>query len=164
MHTDTSGLENASVLFQKSMLKGRKIDSSQRVWPAHEKELYAIVQASAPGARAQVTRYRSSLITWRCSTSTSSAISPATNEHDHHVRTVLARQRMMDIVLRDLPLVCVFMDDILVFSKSIKEHHHVRTVLARLRENKLYAYQKCESCRTSVEDLGHVIKPKDMAT
>jgi len=42
--------------------------------------------------------------------------------------------------------VIVFLDDILVYSKSIEEHvEHLRTVLQILRENKLYGkLSKCE--------------------
>ena len=48
--------------------------------------------------------------------------------------------------LKGLPLVVVFMGDILVFSRSVSEHHdHVREVLNRLRQHKLYASpKKCE--------------------
>jgi hypothetical protein len=40
----------------------------------------------------------------------------------------------------------VFIDDILVFSKTKKEHEeHLRLVLQKLREHKLYAkWSKCE--------------------
>ncbi len=43
-------------------------------------------------------------------------------------------QREMNKVLTDLPFVLVYLDDILVFSKSAEQHaEHVRQVLARLR-------------------------------
>jgi hypothetical protein len=40
----------------------------------------------------------------------------------------------------------VFIDDILVYSKSIEEHEeHLRVVLQRLRDHQLYAkFSKCE--------------------
>jgi hypothetical protein len=55
--------------------------------------------------------------------------------------------------------VIVFLDDILIFSKSLAEHkQHVRKVLAILRENKLYAKEsKCEFFKQSISFLGHVV-------
>jgi hypothetical protein len=55
--------------------------------------------------------------------------------------------------------VVVFIDDILVFSKTEEEHEkHLRLVLKKLRSNKLYAkFSKCEFWLTKVAFLGHVI-------
>jgi hypothetical protein len=55
--------------------------------------------------------------------------------------------------------VVVFIDDILVFSKTEKEHdEHLRLVLKKLRSNQLYAkFSKCEFWSTKVAFLGHVI-------
>jgi hypothetical protein len=55
--------------------------------------------------------------------------------------------------------VLVFLDDILIFSRTPGEHEqHVRQVLALLREHKLYAkLSKCELFRPSVEFLGHIV-------
>jgi transposase InsO family protein len=55
--------------------------------------------------------------------------------------------------------VIVFLDDILIFSKSLNEHkQHVKQVLELLRENKLYAKQsKCEFFKKSISFLGHVV-------
>jgi len=46
--------------------------------------------------------------------------------------------------------VLIFTDDILIYSKSIKENkEHLRIVLQTLRENKLYAkYSKCDFTKT----------------
>jgi hypothetical protein len=55
--------------------------------------------------------------------------------------------------------VVVFIDDILVFSKTMQEHEeHLRQVLEKLRSNQLYAkFSKCEFWLTEVAFLGHVI-------
>lgn len=53
--------------------------------------------------------------------------------------------------------VLVFLDDILVYSRTLAEHRqHVRQVLQILREQKLYAKEsKCELFKEEVEFLGH---------
>ena len=53
----------------------------------------------------------------------------------------------------------VFIDDILVYSKSKKEHEeHLRIVLELLKEKKLYAkFSKCEFWLDAVSFLGHVV-------
>ncbi|KAJ9527747.1 hypothetical protein QJQ45_000423 [Haematococcus lacustris] len=53
----------------------------------------------------------------------------------------------------------VYLDDILVMSKSVDEHlKHLRKVFDLLRLNKLYAKQsKCEFMRSTLKFLGHVI-------
>ena len=55
--------------------------------------------------------------------------------------------------------VVVFIDDILVFSKTEEElAEHLRLVLQKLREHKLYAKQsKCEFWLKEVTFLGHVV-------
>jgi hypothetical protein len=55
--------------------------------------------------------------------------------------------------------VMVFIDDILIYSKSGSDHEeHLRLVLQKLRENKLYAkYSKCEFWINEVPFLGHII-------
>jgi hypothetical protein len=55
--------------------------------------------------------------------------------------------------------VVVFIDDILIFSKTEEEHKkHLRLVLEKLRSNQLYAkFSKCEFWLTEVAFLGHVI-------
>ena len=58
----------------------------------------------------------------------------------------------------------VFLDDILIYSKSLTEHRdHVRQVLELLRQNKLFAKEsKCELFKDRVEFLGHLVDAKGM--
>jgi hypothetical protein len=53
----------------------------------------------------------------------------------------------------------VFIDDILVYSRSEEEHEeHLRLVLQKLREHRLYAkLSKCEFWMKQVAFLRHVI-------
>ena len=55
--------------------------------------------------------------------------------------------------------VLVFLDDILIYSKSQKEHEeNLRLVLQCLRDNQLYAnVVKCDFFQSKIQYLGHVI-------
>ena len=55
--------------------------------------------------------------------------------------------------------VVVFIDDILIYSKSAEEHEqHLRVVLEKLRAHKLYAkFSKCEFWLEKVAFLGHIL-------
>jgi hypothetical protein len=55
--------------------------------------------------------------------------------------------------------IVVFIDDILIFSKTKEEHEmHLRLVFEKLRAHQLYAkFSKCVFWLTEVAFLGHVI-------
>jgi hypothetical protein len=61
--------------------------------------------------------------------------------------------------------VVVFIDDILVYSRSEEEHtQHLRVVLEKLRSRQLYAkFSKCEFWRQKVSFLGHVLTAEGVA-
>jgi hypothetical protein len=68
---------------------------------------------------------------------------------------------LMHKIFRDMldKGVVIFLDDILIYSKSAEEHEQLlREVFTRLRDNKLYCKEsKCELWRIEVTFLGHVI-------
>ena len=71
-------------------------------------------------------------------------------------------QTMMNDIFQDLiteGVVCVYLDDILIFTETMEEHDRVtRLVLERLRQYKLYLrHDKCEFARTKIEYLGLII-------
>jgi hypothetical protein len=59
----------------------------------------------------------------------------------------------------------VFVDDILIYSKSKEEHAiHLQIVLTRLQEHKLYAkFSKCEFWLDRVPFLGHILSVEGVA-
>ena len=74
-----------------------------------------------------------------------------------------AFQHMMnDIFKQGLDIfIVIYLDDILIFSRSLDEHqHHVTFVLKLLRKHRLYAkLEKCSFHTTSIEFLGFMISP-----
>jgi hypothetical protein len=62
--------------------------------------------------------------------------------------------------------VLVFMDDILVFNKSLDEHiEHVRVVFQILLENQLFIkFSKCTFAQQTISYLGHIISHKGVST
>ena len=71
-------------------------------------------------------------------------------------------QTMMNEIFQDLVMegvVSIYLDDILVFTKTLAEHRRItRLVLERLRQHHLYLKpEKCEFERTQIEYLGLII-------
>ena len=74
-------------------------------------------------------------------------------------------QRFLDQVLHGLPFVFGYIDDILIASKSLKEHkEHLRTVLQRLSDHGLTVQlAKCEFAQKSLSFLGHHVSSGGVA-
>ena len=75
--------------------------------------------------------------------------------------------QLMNETFRDMldRCVLVFLDDVLIFSKTKEEHlKHLREVFDRLRKQKLYVkFSKCEFMQEQVEFLGHRIGKNGLA-
>lgn len=74
---------------------------------------------------------------------------------------------LMNIIFHQFldKFVLIFIDDILIYSRSIEEHkEHLRIVLQILREHQLYAkYSKCDLFKDKIQYLGHVINKNRIA-
>ncbi len=77
-------------------------------------------------------------------------------------------QRLMERCMGDLNRkeVLVFIDDLIVFSRSLEEHEaRLIQVLKRLREFGLkLSPEKCKFCQTSVRYLGHIVSQHGVET
>ena len=77
-------------------------------------------------------------------------------------------QAIMNTIFSPLLRKCVlvFVDDILIYSKSLEEHkQHLSAVLDILRDNKLLIKpSKCSFGRQQLEYLGHIIGSEGVST
>ena len=75
-------------------------------------------------------------------------------------------QQLMDLIFSQEwgKLICVYLDDILVFSKMFEDHmQHIKTSLQHLREAKLYGHiHKCEFIQPKVEYLRFEVTKKGL--
>ena len=73
--------------------------------------------------------------------------------------------RVMELVLRDLPNVIVYLDDVLVHSATFEEHkQHLKTVFDRLRKANLKLHPgKCRFAQQRCQFLGHIISKNGVA-
>ncbi|CAA7041521.1 unnamed protein product [Microthlaspi erraticum] len=78
-----------------------------------------------------------------------------------------AFMKLMNNVFRDCldEFVIIFIDDILIYSKSPEEHTvHLSTVMKRLREHHLFAkLSKCSFWQREIGFLGHVVSDKGVS-
>ena len=71
-------------------------------------------------------------------------------------------QRLMELVMKGIPNVLVYIDDILVHSKTHQEHRRILDqVFQRLKQHNLkIRLEKCHFANTSVEYLGFRLTPQ----
>ncbi|XP_013614061.1 PREDICTED: RNA-directed DNA polymerase homolog [Brassica oleracea var. oleracea] len=78
-----------------------------------------------------------------------------------------AFMRLMNEVFHDYldKFVIIFIDEILVYSRSKEEHsEHLRLVMERLRNQKLFAkFSKCSFWKREIRFLGHIVSEEGVA-
>eukprot|EP01127_Copromyxa_protea_P013624 TRINITY_DN368_c0_g1_i14.p2 TRINITY_DN368_c0_g1~~TRINITY_DN368_c0_g1_i14.p2 ORF type:complete len:594 (+),score=103.02 TRINITY_DN368_c0_g1_i14:3196-4977(+) len=75
-------------------------------------------------------------------------------------------QRFMDDILSEFSDFCqLYIDDIIIFSKTFEEHlEHIDKILGRLQERGLIVkLPKCEFCVEKLDFLGHVVSTKGIS-
>lgn len=74
--------------------------------------------------------------------------------------------RLVASLFGNVPGVCTYMDDILIFADTLEEHmSRLRTVLDILHKNQLYLkFSKCAFVQPSVKYLGHVLSDQGLHT
>jgi hypothetical protein len=69
-------------------------------------------------------------------------------------------QQMIDELFFDMPCVFVYLDGLLVASRSAAEHH-LQQVLRQLQDNSLVIYkEKCVFGQPSLDFLGHKVQAR----
>ena len=70
-------------------------------------------------------------------------------------------QKMMSVMLADLPGVKCYLDDVIIFGKNTEEHNrNLQAVLSRLDARGIQLNEKCHFNRTSLKFLGHTVSDK----
>ena len=71
-------------------------------------------------------------------------------------------QRCMNSLFKHLPFVAVYLDDILIFSKTAEEHlDHLKQVLQIIKQESLFCkLKKCEFNQTELKFVGHIVGAK----
>ena len=77
-------------------------------------------------------------------------------------------QRLMQDILGDchLKICCIFIDDIIIFSQTFKEHlERLQLVFDRIRSSHLkLSPKKCQFFKTKVKYVGHIISEEGVET
>ena len=71
-------------------------------------------------------------------------------------------QELMTGILKDFDFAIVYLDDIIIFSKTAEEHmSHIRKVFKKLRSTKLLMkLSKCHFFSKEIQYLGHILSTK----